>query len=125
MAEHDDGHCRAGADLLHELDAVQARQEDVDDEDVGKLAVALPQRVLGRFGRRHLEAPAFETDGQRPPNVRFIVDDENACAWHGSPGGGQDRNATGQGLVERFERHGEGKSRPARIVSVHPDSTAV
>ena len=65
-------------DPLQRLEAVHARHLDVEEHEIRRLA--LDERQPLRTARRlqHVVALVLEDHPHRPPDLRFVVDDQNA-----------------------------------------------
>ena len=75
--EHDEVGVR-GERALQRLDAVDARQPDVEEHDVGRVRGEQLERLLAGLRREHLVAAALEALGDGPADELLVVDDEDA-----------------------------------------------
>ena len=66
------------AEPIEHLDAVHARHLDVEDDQVGRLALGEREPFLAGGGADELVAFVLERHPQRIANRRFVVDDEDA-----------------------------------------------
>src|SRR5262249_38148023 len=73
--QHDDRHLGPAAQPVDDLDAVDVRQAEVEDDQVGRAVLGLPQRAGPVGGHRHLEPAGRQVDPQRPHDLRLRVDD--------------------------------------------------
>ena len=77
-ADHDHRDVRHGADLAAHLRAGQARQHQVEEHDVGTVAVELRQRVRPGGGQGHVVPLLAEQVGQSVGVALLVLDDEHA-----------------------------------------------
>ena len=77
---HDDADVVALAQEARERDAVLARQADVQQDQVGKVALDLGAHGAAAVDRLHLEAVARQVLDQHRPDIRVVVDDEKAAS---------------------------------------------
>ena len=78
--DHDDGDRGDGPHATADLDPVHAREEEVEQDDVGSVLAELAERV-GAVGRRgHLEALVAEARGQRPAVGLLVLHHEHVDA---------------------------------------------
>ncbi len=69
------------AQPLEHLDAVHARHLDVEQHEVGRLALGERQPFLAGRGAEELVALVFERHLQRVADRRFVVDDQDRGIW--------------------------------------------
>ena len=76
-----DRHVVVGAQRARDLDAVELRQAEVEDHEVGRERAALLERGRAVGGRAHLVALHAQRALQRLGDVLVVLDDEDAwCA---------------------------------------------
>ena len=73
--QHDDRHGRAGADLAAHLGAREPGQHEVEQHEVGAVAVELGDRGRAVGGDGRLVALALEQVGERLAERRLVFDD--------------------------------------------------
>src|SRR5687768_887251 len=82
--EHHDRHRRPLADAADHLDAVEVRQAEVDDREVG-LVHAGVERAAPPVGRLHdAVALGAERRAQEAPDMRLVLDHQNGCIHRAS-----------------------------------------
>src|SRR5262249_30458872 len=87
--QDDDRHLRPFANPSADLQAVDHRQSQVEQDHIGPPARRLIQRGLAIRGHSDLVAVRAERGLQQPPDLRLVVDDQDArahkappaCAW--------------------------------------------
>src|SRR5207244_5380330 len=90
--QNDDRDAGPAPQALDDLDAGDAGEAEVEDDDVGVVVGGLAEGVLPRGGEVDVVAPGPEVDGQGPEDLRLVVDDEDPFAHDGptpAPGGGR------------------------------------
>ena len=80
--EHDHRRRRELADVAQHLLAVAVGQAEVEDDEIGRAGRRQPQGLSAGLGRLHLKTGGGERDGEKPLNLRLIVDHQNARACH-------------------------------------------
>jgi hypothetical protein len=82
--DHDDADVVALAQVTRECQAVFARHADVEQDQVGQIALDLSAHLGAVGGGPHGVAVAAEVLQQHGPNARVVIDDEHAgSAVHG------------------------------------------
>ena len=80
--EHDHRRRRELADVAQNILAVPVGQTEVENDQIGRAGRGRPQGLGAGLGRLHLKAGGGERDGEKPLNLRLIVDDQNARPCH-------------------------------------------
>ena len=80
--EHDHRRRRELADVAQNVLAVPIGQAEVENDEIGRAGRRQPQSLGAGLGRLHLKAGGGERDGEKPLNLRLIVDHQNARARH-------------------------------------------
>ena len=76
------GHPAPAPQSLDHLDAVDAGQPEVEQDDVGMVPGREVERLLARRGEVDLVAAGSQVDAQGPPDLRLVVDHEDAGDGH-------------------------------------------
>ena len=69
-------------DLAQDVLAVAIRQAEVEDDEVRRAGRRQPQSLSAGFGRLHLKAGGAKRNGEKPLNLRLVVDHENTGLLH-------------------------------------------
>ena len=102
--EHDDRHGALGAQALADLEPVELREHDVEDDEVDGLLAEALERLLAVARRHDAEAVALERIGQKLLDGLLVVDEEDGrgiCHDSMMPG-----RAAPAGGGPRLRRHG-------------------
>src|SRR5581483_4394935 len=78
--EHDDRHGAPRPQLARDVGAAAVRENEVEDDRVGRRDRGGSERTLGRVGGIDLVPGAAQARLERPQDVRLVVDDQDAPA---------------------------------------------
>ena len=85
--QHDDRQRRVRrAHLFADHEAVQVRQHQIEDDQIGRIVAHQFQSLFARAHRLHVEPFEFQGVAQAARDVRLVLHDQNAFA-HASGGG--------------------------------------
>ena len=90
--DHDDGHRARAPQLPAALEAVHAREHEVDEHDVGGLLGEALEADLARSGLVDLVALVLEGEAHRGADALVVLDEEDPAA-HRSLGRGSSRRS--------------------------------
>ena len=84
--QHDDRHGPPVADQTAHLDAVHVRQPEVEDDEIGAVALDAAEGRAARHGGRHLVAARPQQRRHGRENPRLVVDDQDLQRHVTTPG---------------------------------------
>ncbi len=99
--EHDHRNIRPPAQLAQQGQSVEIGQHQIEDEQIGRIAPEPNQRRRAPFRELHLVAMAPQGDIERAPDLRFVIDDQNARIAHA--GASARREERSKGIVKRTD----------------------
>ena len=72
----------AGANLPAHFQAVQPRQHQIEDDEIGQVHLGLAEAFLAVVGDQSFKAFLVEVVGEHLAQVAFVFDDEDARFGH-------------------------------------------
>ena len=76
-SEHDDRHGALGPQALADLEPIEAREHDVEHDEIDRLGVELLERLLAVAGLDDLVAVAFEREREHRTHRVLVVDEQD------------------------------------------------
>ena len=122
--EDDDRDLAPAPESLDHLDPVDARQAEVEHDDIGMVARRELEALLARLGQVDVVAAGPQVDAERAPDLRLVVDDEHPAHAAGRRQADDHRDASTRGVLDR-ELATHRVDEPARDRETQPDAGAV
>ena len=82
--EHDHGRRAPRAELAHDVGPGSVREDEIEDDGLGRPHRRRRQGMLGGLGRLHVEPGPSQARAQRPEDLLLVVHHEDAGRAHAS-----------------------------------------
>ncbi len=120
--EDDDGHVGPAAEAGDHVEPGDVGESEVEDDEVGPVSGRELERDLAGAGRVDVVAARAEVRDERAQDLRFVVDDEDAC--HGAALQRDDGGRSSAGGVLELELAAHRRHEAARDCEAESDASA-